>query len=267
MPTLETHQATTVLKMLCVGDSGSGKTGALASLANAGYRLVIMDFDNGLDVLLQYVKPECRKNVIFKTFTDTFKPVGNKLLCQGAKAYVDAITSLQNWKDPDIGPASSWGADTILVVDSLTFFGDSALRFALQLNQRLNQRPYQSDWGEAIGYQEDLCRLLYSTDIKCHVIMNAHLTSTRESLDDKGQPVQSEKLYPSALGNKLPPKIGRYFNTMVLFKLRGTQRKILTRPQSNVDVKTPWKTETLPSELPVEDGLLTIFKLVSKAAA
>ncbi len=264
MPTLEQHQSISSIKLLCVGDSGSGKTGALASLANAGYRLVIFDFDNGLDILLNFVKPEFKKNVIFRTFTDTFKGAGGKLMATSAKAYSDAINYLMDWKDPPIGGAITWGPDTIIVIDSLTLFGEAAMRFALQLNGRLGQKPWQSDWGEAIGYQEDLLRMLYSTDIKCHVIINAHLTSTREGKTDKGEAIMSDKMYPSALGNKLPPKVGRYFNTMLLFKVRGTQRKILTRPTHDIDVKTPWGEAALPAELPIADGLKTIFELAKQ---
>ena len=51
MPALGQHQSSDIVKMLFIGPSGAGKTGALASLASAGYNLRILDMDNGLDVL------------------------------------------------------------------------------------------------------------------------------------------------------------------------------------------------------------------------
>jgi septum formation inhibitor-activating ATPase MinD len=56
MPQATKHQSHRTTKMLNMGDAGSGKTGALASLAKAGQRLVILDFDNGLDILIGLLK-------------------------------------------------------------------------------------------------------------------------------------------------------------------------------------------------------------------
>ena len=51
MPSLSAHQSNDYVKLLLCGDSGSGKSGALASLVGAGYKLRILDMDNGLDSL------------------------------------------------------------------------------------------------------------------------------------------------------------------------------------------------------------------------
>jgi hypothetical protein len=58
--------------MLNMGDAGSGKTGALASLAKAGQRLVILDFDNGLDILIGLLKNDQKalEHIYYETFTD-----------------------------------------------------------------------------------------------------------------------------------------------------------------------------------------------------
>ena len=50
MPNLSKHQSSEFTKLLLMGDSKSGKTGALASLVLAGYKLRILDFDNGLEI-------------------------------------------------------------------------------------------------------------------------------------------------------------------------------------------------------------------------
>ena len=55
MAKLSAHKESKPFKGMIIGDSGSGKTGSLASLAAAGYKLVIMDFDSGLDILATQV--------------------------------------------------------------------------------------------------------------------------------------------------------------------------------------------------------------------
>ena len=55
MASIRNHRASEVTKLLLVGDSGSGKTSSLASLANAGYNLRILDFDDGLAILPEYL--------------------------------------------------------------------------------------------------------------------------------------------------------------------------------------------------------------------
>ena len=54
------------VKMLYVGTSGTGKTGSLASLVAAGYKLRVLDLDNGVGTLINYVKkysPELLDNI------------------------------------------------------------------------------------------------------------------------------------------------------------------------------------------------------------
>src|SRR6185503_5608465 len=51
MSSILQHQSATTTKLMIVGPSGEGKTGALASLVCAGYKLRILDFDNGIDNL------------------------------------------------------------------------------------------------------------------------------------------------------------------------------------------------------------------------
>ena len=56
MPKGSQHSSASLTKMLLIGESGSGKSGALASLAAADYKLRILDFDNGLDFLMRYMR-------------------------------------------------------------------------------------------------------------------------------------------------------------------------------------------------------------------
>jgi len=69
MANISQHKSTSVTKLLLVGDSGSGKTSALASLANAGKKLRILDYDDGLDILSEYLTPEAVSRVSYITLS------------------------------------------------------------------------------------------------------------------------------------------------------------------------------------------------------
>lgn len=264
MPSLSQHQSSTITKMLYLGDSGAGKTGSLASLAKAGYNLRIIDFDNGLDILtkLLWDDKEALNRVRFKTFTDKMKMVGQTFQPDGIPvAFTNAMKTLNGWKDEDedLGPVTKWGDKDVLVIDSMTLMGECIKRHILHVNGRSGQNLTQPNWGEAMRMMEDFFTLLYSDAVKCNVIVLSHVVH----LGDENIGLQG---YPSALGNKLPPKIPRYFNTMVCAETRGAgagqKRIIRTRSKMGLELKVanPAILETLP----LESGLATIFDMMRK---
>jgi len=265
MATLNSKKAKDPLKLLLIGDSGTGKTGALASLANAGFELFILDLDNGTDILNFVVKDEFKKNVHIETLTDTGKMSGSgsnqKIVKLNPQAFPKALALLQRWKDSesgeDFGPVSAFGPNRILVVDSLSFLGMAALDYVLAKNGRGGEQPFQADWGEAMRMLEQTLQIIYSTEIKCHVVMNSHITY--QQVEGTG----ITKGLPMGLGSQLPPKIGRYFNMMLMSKSQGqgdsTKRIVLTKPAANVEVKCP--ILNAPKELPIESALADIYKL------
>src|SRR5258706_3591249 len=117
MPTLSDHQSNQFTKVLLEGDSKSGKTGSLASLVLAGYKLRILDYDNGLDVLKQFVereRPDLLASVEFRTLRDRRKATPTGSVIDGVpKAFADGIKMLDRWKyeDVDFGVPSTWGPD------------------------------------------------------------------------------------------------------------------------------------------------------------
>lgn len=259
MPTLDQHHSSEIVKILLIGNSGSGKTGALASLANAGLKLRILDFDNGLDSLVRFTKPEFKKNISFFTLTDKLKFAGNTIIPDGVPtAFADGMKLLLNWKDGDqnYGPMSSWGPDVVFVCDSLTFLGEAILRYVKVLAGNPAGNTTQPQWGEAMRKQEEFLQICFSTTIKCNVIITSHITFLQgENNIQMG--------YPSALGNKLPPKVARYFNSVLLMKSTGSgsnqKRTILTRSAPTVDLKNPMP-DLVPPELDIATGLASFFK-------
>ena len=73
MASIKNHQSTDVTKLLLVGDSGSGKTASLAELANAGYNLRILDYDDGLAILPEFLNSDAVNRVSYVTLKD---PIG-----------------------------------------------------------------------------------------------------------------------------------------------------------------------------------------------
>ncbi len=272
MPQGTKHQSQNVTKLLNIGDSGSGKTGALACLLDAGYRLIVLDFDNGLDILIGILRkknPKSLENLYYETFTDNLQMVQGKILPKGQpKAITSALEGLTRWKFPidkgsketyDLGNIGTWGTDTIVVIDSLGLAGQAALRFVRQDNAHQMEKFVRiEDWGQAMVLLEGMLQLLYSDGVGCHVIVNSHITYQEAVENDviKG--------LPRSLGSKLSPNVGGYFNTMIRTLTKGTgqsaKKIIQTVSEAGIELKVPLPPGTLLKELPIEDGLLTIFK-------
>jgi hypothetical protein len=284
MPSLQATNR--VVKGLCLGYPGSAKTGSLASLINSGrYNVRILDFDGNYDPLYEYVKPEFYNKVEIKTFQDKLKMGPEKIIPQGPpKAFEQAMKLLDNWKYTDqgtgevvdYGPVSDWGPQDVLVLDSLTHMGRAAFRRTLYNNNRIAKGPRIQDWGQAMADQEACMEVLTSNSLKCNVLVLAHLkligppeekpTDSEETKEVKKEMMDliPSRLYPSALGKELPPKIAANFPYVFLYRSKvlgkSVKRTIVTTPQPEVDVKVP--LVNIDKELDVGDGLLKIFEKV-----
>lgn len=258
MPSLRNHQSNQTTKLLFCGDSGAGKSGALASLAAAGYNLRIMDLDNGLDVLKNILADpkspygaEALNRVSFETLTDPMHNANGRLIPRRATVWQRAAKLLDNWKteSEDFGPITSWTTQEILVIDSLTYLSLAAMNFVLSLNARLGQQPQLQDWYAAQQLVESLLQMLYDEGVKCNVIVSSHVTYIEgENGVSRG--------YPNTLGKALPPKVGRYFNTILLARSSGVgqaqKRKILCNTSGMIELKN-----TAPTRVKAEYDLAT----------
>jgi len=279
---LNQHHASDIVKLLFVGDSGSGKTGALAALANAGYNLFIADFDNGADILHSFVKPEAYDRINIEVLTDkmgiaadgTPFPVGEP----GAwKRFAHLLT---DWTDSTskekFGPITSWGPDRVLVIDSATILGRAAMHYVKYVNNAILERDW-GYYGPVMELEEKLLELIFSQQVACNVIVNAHIVSISEKQkvsqkDSKGEDkivsidIGEAKSFPSFMGNKLPPKVGRYFNTVLQAKSYSSTRRIITKTSDDIELKTTIPN-IVPASLDLETGLATYFNLVKTNAS
>lgn len=269
MPSLATLETSSPVKMLLMGDPGTGKTGALASLAKAGYKLRILDFDNGLQILPKLLAGDSAAiaRVEYETCIDDYIPMGDQMVPKSTKAATKAMKLLNEWKVTDasgqtttLGKPSEWGRDTILVIDSLTHLSKAVFNNVLSMNGRLGKQAFQSDWGEAIRVVESIIQALYGNTIKCNVIILAHITYQGTEINDA-----DIRGYPMSLGNKLPAMMGSYFNVVCQVQTKGSganlRRTIQTVSSGKVDLKTS-DPKKVPAELPQDTGLADLFKIL-----
>lgn len=256
MAKLSDHASSDFVKLMYIGDSGTGKTGSLAALVEAGYDLRILDMDNGLDILrniLRHKDPALLEHVDYETRYDRMKkgPAG-MMLAGSPKAFNDALALMDKWSDDSI-PAE-WGAKTIFVIDTLTSLARAAHNWFTALN------PSAKD-GRAITFLaqkaiEDVIANICAEEFHTNVIVLSHVEYTsKEGVPPKG--------YAAAVGKALGPKLPKYFNTLVLAESIGTgtntKRRIKTVPTGIVDVKVA-NPYNIAAELPLETGLVTLFE-------
>jgi len=251
-----------------MGNSGSGKTGALTSLVKAGYKLRILDYYNGLDSLVAFCRKECPDkldNVEFRTLRDKYKTVpaitGSQV--EGTpKAFPMGLAMLDNWTYEDngatvnLGRPSTWDSDTIVVIDSSTFFGDAAFNWAQFMNP--GAKDMRQVYGAAQNAFENAIALLTSKEFSPNVIVISHI---RYSVSQDG----ATKGFPTAVGQALGPTIPAYFNSVALVETAGSgdkvTRQIRTTPTALIDLKNPAPFEMIPA-MPIATGLADFFKTV-----
>lgn len=255
MTSLSNHHSGSVVKLIYIGDSGTGKTGSLVSLVEAGYKLRILDLDNGLDSLVSFARRQCSDkldNVDYETRRDKYKstPMGPTIAGRPT-AFVDSLKLMTKWSD-DTDPAE-WDDDTVFVLDSLTALGRVAFEWAKGLNPT-SKDPRQWFY-TAQRACEDVIALLTGEDFNTNVIVVSHITYTE--LNDGTQ-----KGFPSAIGTALSKHIGKYFNTLILAETKGSgnnvKRTIRMAPTALIDLKNPAPFKFDVAE-PLESGLATIF--------
>ncbi len=249
MPTLDEHVSSDFVKLIYIGDSGTGKTGSLVSLLQAGYNLRILDLDNGLDTLVQYAKlAGCDlSKVEYATFRDNYRATPQGPLIKGApKAFTNALAKLTEWSEIE-DPMS------VTVVDTLTSFGRAAFAWARGMNP--GAKDPRQWYGTSQAAVEDTLAMLTGPDYKQNVIVSSHI-NYKELVEGVN------KGHVSSIGTALGPKIPMYFNSMVLAEASGSgrnvRRKIKTLPTGIVDLKMA--NPKVEAELPLESGLATIFQ-------
>lgn len=270
MGKLTEHQGTKYVKGLLLGNPGTGKTGGLTSLVRAGYKLRIWDFDNLLVPLIKYVQKDCPDkidNVRYQAFTDKLKGPDQVATMQGKnlyipspvdgipQAYPKALRQLNKWVDgtEDLGIPAQWGADTFVIIDTLTTMARAAYRYCDAIN------PMAADKRNIFfGAQQlvmNMLNLLASDSFNTNVLVLAHLDYDTENDLTKG--------FPKSIGSAIKGEIAAGFNCVLLFEAQGSgpnmKRIIRTNSTGIVDLKNPVSFK-IPDTLPIETGLADFVK-------
>lgn len=258
MTSLASHSTSDLVKLLWIGHSGAGKTGGLTPLVKAGYKLRILDMDNGLDALVNHIKAECPDkldSVDYETVRDAIKATTTGPKVHGAKAFVKAASLMDKWTDGTT--PSEWGPEYVFVLDSLTALGRAAYAWATALNPTVKEK--RQWYQEAQNGIEDIIALLTAETFRTNVIVISHI-------DLREQPDGSTKGFASSIGASLGPKIPRYFNTLVMSESVGfganVKRRIKTVPTSLIDLKNPAPMK-ISAEYPLETGMASLFKTLT----
>lgn len=260
MPQLSEHQSQKYFKILLIGDSGTGKTGALVSLIEAGYKLRIIDFDNGLDALVALARERNLdlSSVEYHTLRDKYKFTASGPRLVKATAFTKAGNLLDKWSDGT--KPEEWGSEYVLVFDSLTHMGNSALAWAKQANPAVHHKQMLSGAGQEV--MEYMIATITADEFQTNVLCISHVDYRRLNPKDEESPVRG---YVASLGQALGKKIPTYFNTLLLAvsKTVGSKSKrtIRTVPTTDIDLKNPGASKMAP-EYPLETGLVSITKIL-----
>lgn len=277
------------VRALIVGYPGGGKTGGLACLLNAGFKLRILDFDGNLEPLLLHARPEMLGNLDAVQLEDETRVGAQYIEPVGIpNAFAKALALMDEWKykNPDgtetnLGRSKEWGLDTIVVLDSLTSMGEAAKLRAMKLMNKTKVTTTDRVWGVAMSEQEDFIKRLTSSANRHHVIVLAHLamigpkdvrkddSELTKTIKEEAGALIDTRLYPTALGWKLPQTIAQHFPTTLQAMSkplpgRKVGHVLSSLPRPELDLKLP--AINVPGELDISDGMLTIFKALSPAS-
>lgn len=244
------------VRALYIGDSGTGKTGSLISLLQAGYIIRMLDLDNNSDSLVQLCRHHDAKlldQLDIISVRDKFRAsqlTGLEVDGQ-PKAWVNALKYLNKWDDET--SIKDWDSKTIFVLDTLTSAGRAAFHWAKGMN------PSSKDPRQWYAAGQDslktMLELLTSPEFKCHILVLSHIDLIER---DDG----TTKGYASSLGKALGPQIAKVFPTLIMAESKGSgtniKRTITTKPTHLVDLKNPVPFK-MEERYPLETGMASIF--------
>lgn len=221
-------------KVLDVGGGGTGKSHALHTLEKAGLNVaVIFTEPSGMETLNDITS----KEKFHWMYIPPAKPDWKTLHAAAVKINTLSFKSLTEMGDIDkrkfpqwmdfvsacgdftcqrcgkkIGPLDELGPDWAVALDSLSGLNEMAMKMVVGL------KPVKSpgDWGVAMDNLGNYVTT-FTTALKCFGIITAHLE--REIDPNTGM----QSFQAATLGQKLAPKIGRFFSDIIMSKREGTK--------------------------------------------
>jgi len=225
-------------RVLNFGRTATGKTASIATLLLAGQKVRFLSADNNAMAGIQAgmaihkvdaatadiayciperpdIEPEAILGMIDNILTkelDTIikaKDKNRKLLTGFRSIYEGAITFKDTLSGTDYGSVLQWGADTTLVVDSLTVVCDEIRNTCCG-----NKPPTLPEWGQMQGLLKNFIAHLTST-LHCNVVLLAH--PTKETDEVTG----ATTIYPLNLGKALSEQFASNFSDVLYSQFDG----------------------------------------------
>jgi len=248
-----------------MGPAGSGKTTSLATYALAGIEtFVVVTEPTGVESLydawerlnldlklLHYaVIPPASpgwgalKDMVVRSRSMSYKDLSEIKMGIGKDQMVQfdkLIRVFENFVDDrtgnSFGDVTSWSANRVLCLDSLSGLSDISLQNAVGFKSS----PHQGEWGIAMNNVRMLL-LTLTSDIKCYFTLSSHIE--REPDEITG----ASKISVSTLGRKLAPKIPHFFSEVIRARKDGTGKFLW----ATIDTESDLKNRALPvgRELP-----------------
>lgn len=217
-------------KVLLEGATGTGKTYSLRTLIDAGITPFIIATEPGIEANLGDIDPSlCHWHYIapalpsFEKMLESAKKINTMSFealtktTYDKKAYgqfMEVLTTCANFvcdrTGESFGCVDNWGTDRALVIDSLSGLNIMAMDLAV------GAKPVKSpgDWGVAMDNLERLITR-WCAGINCHFILTAHMER------EKNEITGAITLHTSTLGQKLGPKIPRFFDDVLQAQYDG----------------------------------------------
>lgn len=220
------------LKVMLIGAAGSGKTTSLKTLIDAGLEVFGIFTEPGYIGILgdtpkdkfhwAFVPPAAPS---FKAMIDAAKKI-NMMDLQALSSlpainkreyqeFIKLLVLLENFKDErtgkEFGSVEAFDNSKVLVLDSLSGLNEMAL------NLQVGGKPVKnrSDWGIAM---DSLGKLIMRLCVlNCHVVITAH--PEKETDEVTG----AQHVMMSTLGQKLAPKLPRFFDEVINTVKKGKE--------------------------------------------
>ena len=231
-------------RILICGEPAAGKTGSIAQLANAGFRVFLFDLDRNARVIGNYLKPDAAP-IYIQTFeaskisdTNIFASGPRDAGAQAVKELRRFTKMLEHWKEDDFdaGPSSALTPKDVFVIDSGTFLGELLLMAAKEDPE--TKKDGRSLYNVAGKYYKAVLDYLTGSKVGATVIVLTHLMQTGDK-DDQGRIVGRAKDIPVAVGEKASKTMPTYFSDIWHLTVdRSGNRQFLTSATDSAGRRT-----------------------------